>query len=187
MGTPAETSSFRADLLSICGGWSAACACTGCCRRIQTEELPTFCRELLDHQQHMTTTLERVYGEPVDLHVLKESLNDHFYQRQILLKLRKNQTVVEFGIARLSLDQIPQAVRDEVLGHDAPLGDILIRHDVMREIEPRWFFVVDGGCAWRQHFAASLSGPVYGRMGEIRCNGSPAIEVLEVVSPQVLP
>lgn len=184
MTTQTEISSFREDLLSICGGWPAACACSGCCRCIRAEELPQGCRELLDHHQHMTTTLERVYGEPVDLHVLEESQSERYYQRQILLRLRESQTVVEFGIARLALDQIPETVREEVLSRAAPLGDILIRHDVMREIEPRWFFAVDGGCAWRGHFDSSPDGPVYGRLGEIRCSGAPAIEVLEVVAPR---
>jgi len=185
MTTPLEISSFRDDLLSICGGWPAACACTGCCRRLTSAELPPGCRELLDHHDHMTTTLERAYGKPVDLHVLEESQAGVYYQRQILLKLRDTRTVVEFGIARLALDRVPPEVRDEVLDHGAPLGDILIRHEVMREIEPRWFFAVDGGCAWGRHFESSTEGPLYGRMGDIRCNGVPAIEVLEVVLPRV--
>jgi chorismate-pyruvate lyase len=180
-----ESSSFREDLLSICGGWPASCACTGCCRRIEVTELPAACRELLDHRRHMTTTLESFYGEPVELHVLDEAMTERYYQRQILLQLRQRKTVVEFGIARVDLAQIPAEVRAEVLGRGAPLGDILIRHEVLREIDPRWYFAVEGGCPWRGHFGSSVAGPVFGRLGEIRCNGSPAIEMLEVVSPDL--
>lgn len=185
MQTSTESTSFREDLLSICGGWPAACACSGCCRRIEVQDLPPPCRELLHHRQHMTTTLETYYGEPVDLRVLEESFTDRYYQRQILLQLQGSKTVVEFGIARVDLEQVPPHVRAEVLAHSAPLGDILIRHEVLREIEPRWYFTVNGGCPWRGHFGLSKAGPVYGRLGEIRCNGAPAIEVLEVVSPEV--
>lgn len=183
MSARPKIDTFRSDLVSICHGCLSPEACTQCCRRIDAAALPPTFRTLLDHREHMTTTLETFYGETVNLRVLRCHRNGNEYHRQILLTLRDSGTVVEFGIARLDFAYIPPAARDEILAQEAPLGDILIRHEVLRDIEPRWFFQVDGCCPWRRYFNNCADRPTYGRLGIICCNGGPAIEMLEVVSP----
>lgn len=183
MSASPKIDSFRSDLVSICDGCLSAEACTQCCRCIDASGLPPTFRTLLDHREHMTTTLETFYGEPVNLRVLHCRRNENEYRRQILLTLRDSGTVVEFGIARLDFAYIPPAAREEILAQEAPLGDILIRHQVLRDIEPKWFFQVDGECPWRRYFDDCADSPAYGRLGVICCNGGPAIEMLEVVSP----
>lgn len=183
MSARPKIDSFRSDLVSICHGCLSPEACTQCCRCIDASGLPPTFRTLLDHREHMTTTLETFYGEPVNLRVLRCRRNGNEYHRQILLTLRDSGTVVEFGIARLDFAYIPPAAREEILAQEAPLGDILIRHQVLRDIEPKWFFQVDGECPWRRYFDDRADSPAYGRLGVICCNGGPAIEMLEVVSP----
>ncbi len=183
MSARPKIDSFRSDLVSICDGCLSPEACTEFCRRVEAATLPPMFRTLLDHRDHMTTTLETFYGEPVNLRVLQCRRAENEYHRQILLTLRGSGTVVEFGIARLDFAYIPPAAREEILAQEAPLGDILIRHEVLRDIEPKWFFQVDGECPWRGYFNDRADRPAYGRLGVICCNGGPAIEMLEVVSP----
>lgn len=185
MSARPEIESFRSDLASICHGWESSEACTQRCRRVDAAGLPPTFRTLLDHREHMTTTLETFYGEPVDLRVLQCHHDGNKYHRQILLTLRETGTVVEFGIARLDFAYIPPAAREEILAQEAPLGDILIRHEILRDIEPKWFFLVDGCCPWRRYFDNRADKPAYGRLGVICCYGGPAIEMLEVVSPNL--
>ena len=137
MSARPKIDSFRSDLISICDGCLSPEACTQCCRCIDASGLPPTFRTLLDHREHMTTTLETFYGEPVNLRVLHSRRNENEYRRQILLTLRDSGTVVEFGIARLDFAYIPPAAREEILAQEAPLGDILIRHDILRDIEPK--------------------------------------------------
>ena len=183
MSASPKIDSFRSDLVSICDGCLSPEACTQCCRCIDASGLPPTFRTLLDHREHMTTTLETFYGEPIDLRVLQCHHDGNKYHRQILLTLRDSGTIVEFGIARLDFAYIPPAAREEILAQEAPLGDILIRHQVLRDIEPKWFFQVDGECPWRRYFDDCADSSAYGRLGVICCNGGPAIEMLEVVSP----
>ncbi len=139
-------------------------------------------KTLLVHDQHMTTSLERFHGRPVRLEVIEDHLADDRYTRKILLCPEGTSHVVEVGVARIDLRFTAPAVRDEILRREAPLGDILIRHRVMREIEPKWFYRFEGPPSLLAAFDRPIDGPVYGRVGVIHCDGEPAIELLEVVS-----
>jgi hypothetical protein len=150
-------------------------------RQAAAAELPEPCRTLLVHDQHMTAVLQAHYGLPVELHVLQEHQDADVYTRLIVLCLQgRSNEVVETGIMRLSLRLMTDGVRREILSRSAPLGDILIRHDVMRRIEPRWFLQLQGRSPLLEPFGRSVA-PACGRIGIIHCDGQPAIELLEVV------
>ena len=78
------------------------------------------------------------------------------------------------------LAYVSKEVRDEIRAKRAPLGDILIRHNVLRRISPRWYFRFPGHTPVAQAFGET-GGDVYGRVGTIYCNEEPAIDLLEVV------
>lgn len=155
-------------------------------RVVSPAEVPEPFKSLLVHNNHMTTSLEAFHGAPVRLEVIEQRLDGEIYQRKILLTIAPNR-VVEVGVVRILLQLVPPAAREEILKQERPLGDILIRHDVLRSIEPRWFFRFDGPPALLSAFDRPLEGPVYGRVGIIHCNGEPAIELLEVISGKTEP
>lgn len=137
---------------------------------------------LLVHHDHMTTALERFHGLRTRLEVLETLHHGEGYSRKILLTAGDTGHVIEVGVARINLKYTPGEVKTEILKREAPLGDILIRHEVMRRIEPRWYFRFDGPSSLITAFDRPLSGPVYGRVGVIYCDDVPAIELLEVVA-----
>lgn len=144
-------------------------------------EVPDPFNRLLVHDEHMTTRLAAYHGEPVALEVLEDRQNGDTYQRKILLTVGHNH-VVEVGVVRIHLNHTAEDVRNEILSKKTPLGDILIQHNVLRRIEPKWFFRFDGPATLESAFDRSLDGPIYGRVGVIHCDGEPAIELLEVVA-----
>ena len=148
-------------------------------RCVDPAETPAPYRELLVHNEHMTTKLAAFHGAAVELRVLGERLGAGSYNREIALALPGGD-VVEFGAVRVRFQHVPDDVRAEILARQTPLGDILIRHDVLRRIEPRWFVRFGPGSSVLGYFAAG-TGEAYGRIGTIYCDGEPAIELLEVV------
>jgi hypothetical protein len=152
------------------------------CEIVQPDEIPFPQDQLLVHHDHMTVVLQRHHDSLVDVHVLEEHLEGDFYTRKIKLTPRGSDKVVEWGIVRLDFRYMNPAVRDEILAKKLPLGAILIKHDVLRRIKPRFFlrFPVDGPVLklFRDHDG---SEPAYGRIGTIYCNEEPAIELLEIV------
>jgi hypothetical protein len=150
---------------------------------VQPDEIPFPQDQLLVHHDHMTVVLERHHGAPVRVHVLDEHLDGDIYTRKIsLTPTGRDGKVVEWGVVRLDFRYMAPDVRDEILRKQLPLGAILIKHDVLRRIKPRWFLrFPPGGPVLGLFGDAQTSSPAYGRVGTIYCNEEPAIELLEIV------
>lgn len=150
------------------------------CVEVAPDAMPAPFRELLVHNEHMTAMLRAHFGEPVALDVLDHQQGEQAYRRRILLHLPSDGSIVEFGIVRIDLRYLPDDAAREIADRDRPLGEILIRHDVLRRIEPRWYLHFPDGVG--EPRVPPIAGGFFGRVGTIYCEGEPAIELLEVVT-----
>jgi chorismate-pyruvate lyase len=144
-------------------------------------ELPEPADRLLVHHRHMTVVLQGFYRRPVELKVLRDQQDGEQYSRMILLTLSGSRRIVEFGIVRLDLEKMPAAARKEILDRAAPLGDVLIRHRVLRRVVPRAFIRYRPPSPVLSYLGRDEDDQAYGRIASIYCKGEPAIELLEVV------
>ena len=149
---------------------------------VAAEDLPQAIRSLLAHNDHMTDTLRQHFGHEIELNVLDHRQNGDFYQRHITLTLAGSGRVVEAGLVRIDLRYTTEAVRAAILERRTPLGDVLIQANVLRRIEPRWYFRFGEGCPLLADFCRPELRVAYGRLGTIFCDEAPAIELLEVVA-----
>jgi chorismate-pyruvate lyase len=147
-------------------------------------QVPEPYHSLLVHEHHMTVTVEKHHGGLVDVRVLDSRLDGDSYTRKILLALRGSGKIVQFGLVRIHLQYCSAEVRAEILSRRTPLGRILIQHNVLRRIEPTGFLRVVPGPAMMKWFDLSQPTPTYGRLAFIHCDGKPAIELLEIVTPE---
>ena len=181
-----EVPTAHATLMELCAPFAPPGAAFDAeCAVVQPEEIPHPDDQLLVHHEHMTVALQRFHESPVDVHVQDEHLDTagELYTRKIFLTPRgAPQTPVEWGIVRLDFRYMDDAVRDEILRKQLPLGAILIKHDVHRRIKPRYFLRFPPGGPVLRLFGANESRPVYGRLGTIYCDEEPAIELLEIVT-----
>jgi hypothetical protein len=171
-----------AMLRELCRPFKDGAALHPSCVVVQPNEIPHPTDELLVHHEHMTEVLHRRYRKPVAVHVLDEHLQGDVYTRKVSLTPIGAVEVVEWGIARLDLRYMSDAVRAEILAKRSPLGEILIRHDVHRRIKPRWFMRFPARGPMLTFFGDPGSKPLYGRIGTIYCDEKPAIELLEIVT-----
>jgi chorismate-pyruvate lyase len=140
-------------------------------------------RELLAHPHHMTVTVERFHNSPVDVRVLNTKVEGDRYSRQILLSRQSDGRIVQFGIVRLNFEFLSPEVRQEIERQSTPLGRILIANNVMREIELVAVWRVKPGPDLCKLFDCNSGEITYGRTAIIHCNGDPAVELLEIVTP----
>jgi hypothetical protein len=152
---------------------------------VPADEVPPPYHGLLVHDHHMTVTVEAHHGELVDVRILARRHSEDFYARKILLALQHSGRVVQFGIMRIWLRYCSSAVRDEIVAGQTPLGRILIQHDVLRRIEPTAYLRVIPGAAMMNWFGLTKPMPTYGRLAYIHCDGQRAVELLEVVAPEL--
>jgi hypothetical protein len=150
---------------------------------IPAGEVPPPYHGLLVHEHHMTVTVEEYHGDLVDVRILDRRHQGDDYARKILLTLQKSGKVVQFGIMHVDLSFCTPQVRAEIVAGQTPFGRILIKHNVMRRIEPTAYLRLLPGPAMMGWFGMSEARPVYGRLAYIHCNGRPAVQLLEVVAP----
>lgn len=150
---------------------------------VAPDGVPAPYHGLLVHEHHMTVTVEGFYHDLVNVMILARRHEADTYARKILLALQKSGRIVQFGIVRILLRYCSDAVRDEIVAGQTPLGRILIQHDVLRRIEPTAFLRVVPGPAMMEWFGLAQPRPTYGRLAIIHCDGQPAIELLEILAP----
>jgi chorismate-pyruvate lyase len=151
---------------------------------VQAADMPPVYQGLLAHNHHMTVTVEQRHGSLVDVHVLAAMQQGHHYARKILLTRRLDGRVVQFGIVRIDLSFLGNEVRREIESQSTPLGRILIEHNVLREVELFKLWRVAPGEDLCRLFNVAVTDFTYGRTALIHCNGQPAIELLEIVTPE---
>lgn len=153
------------------------------CTPISGDDMPEPYKSLLVHTHHMTVTVEKHYGGPVDVTVLEAARAGDEYARKILLEVRGTRKVVQFGIVQIDLSLLSEPVRAKIVEGKTPLGRVLIEHNVLRHILPAGYLKVEPCpelCEW---FGLAEPTTTYGRLGIIYTDGKPAIEVLEILAP----
>lgn len=155
----------------------------GTFEEVEAPTLPEPYRQLLAHDEHMTVTVESFHDSPVDVQVLETNVTDSHYSRKILLARKSDGQVVQFGIVRLNFDFLDDQVRREIEGQGTPLGRVLIRHNVLRQVQLSTLWKISAGEDLRKLFGLQKPTVTYGRTALIYCNGEPAVELLEVVTP----
>lgn len=150
---------------------------------VPAAEVPQPYADLLAHNSHMTVAMEQFHGGPVSLRVVAEremgaDAGGRSYAREILLANGEGR-IVQYGIVRMDLSPLPAASREAILNKTEPLGRILIASGMHREVQAVELLQVSPGPAFGQLMEAGE--PCYGRVAEIRLDGRPAVELLEVV------
>lgn len=144
--------------------------------------LPAEYQTLLSHNAHMTVTLEDHHQSEVCVEVLECQQTNTHYSRKIVLRRVSDQLPVLFGIVRLSLNFLPEHVQQEIVAQQTPLGRVLIKNNILRNVKLLSLWEVKPGPELAELFSVIDSEPstCYGRTALIYCDGLPAVELLEI-------
>lgn len=140
-------------------------------------------RTMLAHNHHMTVTMEEYHHSSVDVRILDRDLDGNYYARKILLVKSGTEQVVQFGVVRFNFDYVTEAVRDEILAGEIPLGRVLINHNVLRHIDLGAILRITAGPGLAEYLQMPSGGVTYGRLATIFCNLQPAVDLLEISAP----
>ncbi|ADB14872.1 hypothetical protein Psta_0176 [Pirellula staleyi DSM 6068] len=155
----------------------------GVFEQVDEQEVPEPFHQLLAHHAHMTVTVEAFHKTPVDVQVLSTRREGMMYARKILLTRQTDGAVVQFGLVQLNFNYLAPEVRDEIALEQTPLGRVLIRRNVLREVQLVGLFRIEPGPDLQRHLGTREGEVVYGRTALIYCDGQPAVELLEIVTP----
>jgi hypothetical protein len=82
---------------------------------------------------------------------------------------------------------LPDVVREEIEQARIPMGRVLIRHNVLRTVRVTGLWRLNPGPRLVRIFGIKQPVATYGRSALIFCMGDPAVEVLEVMPPGLVP
>jgi len=146
--------------------------------------VPQPYKDMLDHDRHMTVTMEKYHGIAVDVNIIARQLDDdNIYTRKIILTKTGTDNVVQFGIVRFHFQYVTREVRDEIIKGETPLGRILINHNVLRHIDLGALLRITAGEELAEHLQMPAGDVTYGRLATIFCNRQPAVDLLEISAP----
>ena len=148
---------------------------------VGVEDLPSKARRLLAHNDHMTVALESFHKSPVSVKALDEWRDDSSYARASLLSRQSDGAVVQFGMMRIWLMDLPAAAQEEITSKQAPLGRVLIQHNVLREVELITLWRIMPGKVLQQNLGVADNQPIYGRSAQILVDERPTVQLLEIV------
>lgn len=172
----------RVELESLVGIFYQDVADLGQFAVVEADAVPDPQRSLLNHDRHMTVTVEKFHSSPVEVRVSQVESHNNHYAREILLTRTSDGSVVQYGIVRLNFDFFSEQVRQEITGRQTPLGRILINHNVMRRVQLLSLYRIHPGRILRQAFELSEDEISFGRTALIYCDDQPAVELLEIVA-----
>jgi chorismate-pyruvate lyase len=144
-------------------------------------KLPPQPRMLLAHNEHMTVALESFHQSAVSVKVLAEWRDEASYARCSLLSRQFDGAIVQFGIMRIWLADLPAAAQEEIASKKSPLGRVLIDHNLLREVELITLWQIEPGSVLRQHLQVNGKAPLYGRTAQILVDERPTVQLLEIV------
>jgi len=154
---------------------------------VPSSQTPEPYHTLLVHEHHMTVTMESFHGTSVNLRVIDETTDGDAYSRCIVLERSDTGRVVQFGIVRFDLRSVTDAVKSKILTGDVPLGRILIRHNILRHIDPGAILRLTTGPDLAKYLKIAESTETWGRLATIFCNNAAAVDLLEISAPVTMP
>ncbi len=185
MTDPAQLTS-EADLFSRSASrlatlFYASLSMLGQFEPVAVDLLPAEHRTLLAHNDHMTVALELFHKSPVSVEAVAEWRDEASYARTSLLRRQTDGAVVQFGMMRIWLADLPAAAQEEIANKRVPLGRVLIEHNLLREVELITLWRITPGPVLEQYLGASRKAPIYGRTAQILVDERPTVQLLEIV------
>jgi len=178
-----KTHPVTPDLATLAALFYPSVETLGEFEEVSAADMPASFQTLLAHENHMTVTVEKWHNSPVDVRVLDKVVTADDYARKILLARKSDGRVVQYGIMRIKYAYLTAPVRQEIEGEGTPLGRVLIKHNVLRQVELFALWKVVPGEELRQLLGMSPGEVTYGRTALIHVDGEPAVELLEIVTP----
>lgn len=146
------------------------------------DEVPSPYDGLLNHNHHMTVTIEAFYDEKVNVSVHRHHQHESLYSREITLVTEQSKKIVQYGIVRLKKSLLAEPVWQRIESGEVPLGRVLIESDVLRDVKLQQLWGIKAGPCLAEKLHSVIGETFYGRTAIIYCDGKPAIELLEIVS-----
>ena len=151
-------------------------------RPIPPADLPEPARRLLVHPHDMTSTLADFHGSALQVEILQQRRQEDLYLREVFLRTRSADVVVEYGVIAIALEQFTPQQQEAIQAGQTPLGALLHRFQIPFESAPVGYFSVATANLAEAHRTA-LKGPTcFGRFNQLaKPTAEPLAWIMEIL------
>lgn len=149
---------------------------------VSADDVPARSRELLHHGQHMTARLQCHYKVAMSVDVLRSVQSGKDYQREILLRRASDNVIVEYGVLKADLAQLPAKLQAALIDADRPFGQLIPDLGLHSRVSVDQLWRVISGQALATITGLEPAGTTFARLVSIAIEQVPAIEVLEILT-----
>ena len=146
------------------------------------DRVPQPARQLLVHDRDMTTTLATFHESPLRVEILQSLITDGLYIREVFLRTTASDTIVEYGVIGIALEQFTPEQQHAITSGAAPLGALLHRFQIPFVSAPIGFFAVCGEALAATPLRPPKSSTCHGRFNRLsRASGESLAWILEIL------
>lgn len=147
-------------------------------------EVPEPARRLLVHANDMTSTLATFHGSALRVEILQRASRDDLYLREVFLRTRDADRIVEYGVIAIALDQFTPPQQEAILAGQIPLGALLHRFAIPFVSAPIGFFAVSAEDLAETPLAVPAGATCFGRFNRLaKPTGDTLAWILEILPP----
>lgn len=150
-------------------------------RPVPADRIPRPYRDLLVHENEMTSTLERHFCGPVTVRVQASFERGGSYFRRVLLVVGRSDRPVALAAARIRLDAFAPEIRAQILGEQAPLGRIWRAAGIEYRSVPTAFLDVSPSADMIVTFRMCEGQALYGRQTQVRLDRDHVGDIVEIL------
>ncbi|MEO1830918.1 MAG: hypothetical protein ABGZ08_00190 [Akkermansiaceae bacterium] len=132
---------------------------------VKPAEMEQPYRDLLCHENDMTSTLAQFHGGEVELEIFEEGGDSDCYFREVILRVGNKP--VEYGLIRIFLGNFPTWLGSSITEGSKPLGKILNESGLEYISRPGGFLKISGKAFQPDFFPSSGGGFLFGRYNEL--------------------
>lgn len=151
------------------------------------EELPQPSRGLLFHDHDMTSTLADFHGSKLYVDRIQSLEIDDVYFREVFLRSKKTDGVVEYGVIAIVLKSFSEEERQVIEADLEPLGGLLHQFQIEFDSSPVCFFAISAEHLVDTPFKDLEGHTFYGRFNRLaKSNGQTLAWIMEILPDDAL-
>ena len=141
-------------------------------------------QRLLVHSQDMTSTLASFHESPLRVEILQCRREGELYLREVFLRTVPGETVVEYGVIAIALEQFAAPQQEAIEAGQIPLGGLLHRFKIAFESAPIGFFSAPSAALAGTPLHPPGGALCFGRFNRLsKPSGEPLAWILEILPP----
>ena len=146
------------------------------------EDLPEPARQLMNHPDDMTSTLEDYHGSKIHIDCLQHKALSDIYLREVFLRIEEGNAIVEYGVIAIVMESFTKDQQSVIEADYEPFGGLLNKFSIDFQSAPVCFFSISAEFLVDTPFKVLKGETFYGRFNQLsKTTGETLAWIMEIL------